>query len=150
MDKISIWLSAVLQNKIIAGVIFVVIFDTVFGMIRAFKEHKFNSCFGIDGAIRKVSMIISIVFLCIADRLAKINLIAFVPDEVMSIFGISSVGTAEFFGLFFIAYEIVSVLKNMVLCDLPVKFIWENVTKFLKKYTDELPDEDEIKNKEVK
>lgn len=32
----------------------------------------------------------------------------------------------------------------MALCGLPVKKVWEKVREFLAKYTDELPDTDEL------
>lgn len=35
-------------------------------------------------------------------------------------------------------------IKNMALCGLPVKKVWEKVREFLAKYTDELPDTDEL------
>lgn len=38
----------------------------------------------------------------------------------------------------------VSIFKNMALCGLPVKKVWEKVREFLAKYTDELPDTDEL------
>lgn len=50
-----------------------------------------------------------------------------------------TVGTMEFFALLYIAYEIVSILKNMSLCGLPVKKVWHTVKKALSKYTNELP-----------
>ena len=53
-------------------------------------------------------------------------------------------GVAEFFALLYIAYEVVSIFKNMALCGLPVKKVWEKVREFLAKYTDELPDTDEL------
>ena len=34
--------------------------DTILGVLRAIKEHKFNSCVGIDGAIRKSAMLLSV------------------------------------------------------------------------------------------
>ena len=34
--------------------------------------------------------------------------------------------------------------KGMALCGLPVKKVWEKVREFLAKYTDELPDTDEL------
>lgn len=37
-----------------------------------------------------------------------------------------------------------SIFKNMALCGLPVKKVWEKVREFLAKYTDELPDADEL------
>ncbi|MDE7477568.1 MAG: phage holin family protein [Lachnospiraceae bacterium] len=136
------------NNVIIQLVIIAVVMDTIFGIIRAVKEHRFNSCFGIDGAIRKISMIVSIVLLGIVDVLIHINLIGFLPGEVkdwMSTnIGISSIGIAEFFGVLYLIYEIVSILKNMTLCGLPVKGVWLKVRKVLQKYTDELPDTDEL------
>lgn len=58
---------AAAHNKLIQLVIIAVIIDTIFGVLRAVKEHKFNSCFGIDGAIRKCAMVISIMLLVIVD-----------------------------------------------------------------------------------
>lgn len=40
--------------------------------------------------------------------------------------------------------EVASIFKNMALCGLPVKKVWEKVREFLAKYTDELPDTDEL------
>ena len=52
---------------------------------------------------------------------------------------------AEFFALLYIAYEVVSILKNMTLCGLPVKRLWQVIRDGLKKYTSELPDnKDEV------
>ena len=51
------------NNMMIQLVIIAIVMDTIFGIIRAVKEHGFNSCFGIDGAIRKISMVVSIVLL---------------------------------------------------------------------------------------
>lgn len=132
------------HNRIIQLVVLAVILDTMFGVIRAIKKRKFNSCFGIDGAIRKISMIVSLCGLIIVDYLVHVNLIGFLPDELRGQLGVEQIGTAEFFGFLYIAYEIVSVLKNMYLCGLPVRKVWDAVRKFLLKYTDELPDADEV------
>lgn len=131
-----------MHNRIIQLVVAAVIFDTVFGSIRAVRERKFNSCFGIDGAIRKISMIVSLCGLVVVDCLVKVNLIGFLPDTVRQNIGVESIGTAEFFGLLYICYEVVSILKNMYLCGLPVKKVWCMVKKFLSNYTDELPDDE--------
>ncbi|WP_419078410.1 phage holin family protein [Phascolarctobacterium faecium] len=114
------------------------------GVLRAVKEKRFNSCAGIDGAIRKIGMLISLVFMLAIDVLVKINLIAFIPENVRTYLGLTTVGVAEFFSLLYIAYEVVSILKNMTLCGLPIKGIWQKVRAFLTKYTDELPDTDEL------
>lgn len=141
------------NNLIIQMVIISVVMDTVFGIIRAVKEHMFNSCFGIDGAIRKISMIVSIVLLGCVDVLIHINLIGFLPTGVkdwLSVnIGINMIGIAEFFGILYLIYEIVSILKNMALCGLPVRGVWLKVRNFLRKYTDELPDEEELTENEI-
>ena len=90
-------------------------------------------------------MIISIIFLAVADRILSINLIGFIPATLWDEIGMQTpavIGMAEFFSLLFIAYEVVSILKNMTLAGLPVKKLWESVKKFLGKYTEELPDDD--------
>ena len=129
------------HNALLQLVVFAVIFDTCFGVLRAIKEHKLNSNFGIDGALRKIGMLLSLTFLVIVDAVVQINLIGFVPADVRTMLGIETVGVAEFFALIYLAYETVSILKNMAMCGLPVKRIWETVKGFLGKYTDELPDD---------
>ncbi len=71
-------------NTIVRLVVVAVVMDTIFGIGRAIREHKFNSSVGIDGAIRKIAMVISIVFLGVVAP-CHINLIAFNPEEVRSI-----------------------------------------------------------------
>lgn len=132
------------HNKIIKLVVVAIVFDTIFGVMRAIREKKFNSCAGIDGAIRKVGMLVSLVFMLLVDCIIKVNLIGFIPEEVRAYTGITTAGVAEFFSLLYIAYEITSIFKNMALCGLPVKKVWEKVRAFLSKYTDELPDTDEL------
>lgn len=138
------FIDAAAHNRVIQLVVLAIVCDTIFGVLRAVKEKKFNSCAGIDGAIRKVGMLISLVFILAIDVLVKVNLIAFIPESVRTYLGLTTVGVAEFFSLLYIAYEVVSILKNMTLCGLPIKGIWEKVRAFLTKYTEELPDADEL------
>lgn len=142
MDKIFEIINAAATNPMLQLVVLAIVFDTIFGVIRAIKEHKFNSCVGIDGAIRKISMVISLVFLLIADQIISVNLIAFIPETVRSYIGLDAVGLTGFFSLLYIAYEIVSILKNMTLCGLPVRIIWDKLKSILGKYTAELPDDE--------
>ena len=129
------------HNQLIQLAAVAAVCDTAFGVLRAIKERKFNSCIGIDGAIRKIAMIVSLMFASIIDMLLSINLIGFVPAEIREIFGIEVLGIAGFFALLYIAYEVISTLKNMALCGLPVKKVWLKVKEMLGKYTDELPSE---------
>lgn len=146
IEKIFVELAT---SVVIEMVVLAIVMDTIFGVIRAIKEHSFNSSVGIDGAIRKISMLISLVGLQIADMIMHINLIGFVPDEVRQFIGIDVIGLAEFFGLLYFSYEVVSVLKNMALCGLPVKRLWATVQKFLSKYTKELPCMDDMDEEEI-
>ena len=142
MEKIFEIINAAATNPMLQLVVLAIVFDTIFGVIRAIKEHKFNSCVGIDGAIRKISMVISLVFLLIADQIIAVNLIAFIPETIRSYIGLDAVGLTGFFSLLYIAYEIVSILKNMTLCGLPVRIIWDKLKAILGKYTAELPDDE--------
>ena len=137
------------HDKLLQLVIIAIITDTIFGILRAIKDRNFNSCFGINGAIRKCAMILSIILLVIVDYITQFNLIGFLPEEVRQFFG-ESIGIAGFFEILFLTYEVVSILKNMVLCGLPVKKIWSYVRTFLSKYTDELPDDDEFADMDSK
>ena len=127
------------QHNIIMLVVLLIVADTFFGCLRALRQGKFNSCVGIDGANRKVAMIGCLLFLILVDTAVHFNLIALVPEEVLTSMGIKAVGTTEFFGLLFVGYETISILKNMALCGLPVKGGEEKLRVWLGKYTDELP-----------
>lgn len=145
MEKIEELIAMAWASQIIKVVIVAVVMDTVFGCIRAAKEKQFNSCFGIDGAIRKISMLVSIAFLLILDRIVGLNLIGFIPETIRTYLPAKHIGSAEFFALLYIAYETVSILKNMTLCGLPVKRLWKFIRDKLKQYTNELPDnQDEV------
>ena len=107
-----------------------------------------TSAFGIDGAIRKVAMLISIVALMAVDVIVNINALFMVPEEYIKILGITKLGMSEFFCLLFILYETVSILKNMTLLEIPVPAkVRRFIEKFLKDMTDEidnLPGKDDI------
>lgn len=139
MDKIITLLSS---NSFVKILLIAVALDTILGVLRAIKEHKFNSCVGIDGAIRKAGMLLSVCFLMAMDVIMHINVLSMVPEEYVQILGIDKMGICEFFSLLFILYELVSILKNMTLCGLPVPTkIKKWIQKFLDDMTEELPKE---------
>ena len=139
MDKIITLLSS---NSFVKILLIAVALDTILGVLRAIKEHKFNSCVGIDGAIRKAGMLLSVEFLMATDVIMHINVLSMVPEEYVQILGIDKMGICEFFSLLFILYELVSILKNMTLCGLPVPTkIKKWIQKFLDDMTEELPKE---------
>lgn len=141
MERLFTLINQALQSDIIQMVVLGVVMDTVFGLFRAVRQRKLNSSFGIDGAVRKISMLVSISFLVILDSIAEINFIGFLPDDIKSFLG-TKIGSAEFFGIIYLAFECVSILKNMAFCGLPVRGVWQKVREFLGKYTDELPSDE--------
>ena len=130
-------------NAFFRILIIAVTLDTTLGVLRAAKEHKFNSCVGIDGAIRKAAMLLSVGFLMLVDVIMHINMLFMVPEQYINALGIQKLGICEFFCLLFILYEAVSVLKNMTLCGLPVPpALKKYIKKFLDDMTEELPEEE--------
>ena len=57
------FLETLIQNNVFRIIIVMIIFDTIFGILRAIKERKINSCVGIDGMIRKARNVIFPIFL---------------------------------------------------------------------------------------
>lgn len=122
--------------------IIAVLMDTILGVLRAIKEHKFNSCVGIDGAIRKVAMLLSVVFLVFVDSTVNIDFLFMIPEKYLQYIGLNRLGVCELFCLLYILYEIVSILKNMTLCGLPVPAKLKKwIQKFLDDMTEELPED---------
>ena len=146
MQEVITWIQGHLFFEIL---LYAVILDTVLGVLRAVKEHKFNSSAGIDGAIRKIAMIFSVLFLILVDSLIDMNFLFMIPEEYMQYLGLSKLGICELFCMLFIMYEFVSILKNMTLCGLPVPAkVKYFIQKFLENMTEELPESaiTEIKN----
>ena len=94
MEKILVLLSS---NSFIRILLIAVTLDTLLGVLRAIKEHKFNSCVGIDGAIRKAAMLFSVCLLMATDVIMHINMLGMVPEKYIQIMGIQKLGICEFF-----------------------------------------------------
>ena len=135
------FIDLIASNSLIKLLLLAILLDTILGTGRAIKERHFNSCVGIDGAIRKVMMLVSAAVLMMADLIININLTAFMPDDALNVIGLQKVGMCELFCVLFVVYECVSILKNMLLCGLPVPAkIRELLTAFLDNMTAEMPD----------
>lgn len=125
------------NNIIFNLLILIIILDIILGIIRSLKEKTFNSTFGINGILRKTAMIISSVFLIIIDSILNFNLLYMIPEEIQKV--INTVGIFELFGILYILYESLSVLKNMIKCELPIpKKLKNYLEKLLNKFTKEL------------
>lgn len=119
--------------------------DLIFGILRAIRERNINSTIGIDGMIRKVGMLIAVIFLCLIDRIVNIDFIGFIPADLKSILKLKDIGISSLFSMLFIIFEVLSILKNMILCKLPIpKKLQTYLEKIMKDFTSE------IKESEVK
>lgn len=131
-------------NSFIKVVILAIILDVILGLLRACKDKRLNSTVGINGAIRKIAMIMSVAILMAMDMIAHFDMLFIVPENYIKQIGIEKLGTCEFFCLLFILFEMVSILKNMCLCGLPVpNKLQKMVEKFLDEMTEELPEQEE-------
>lgn len=133
-----------INNDIVKILCIVIVLDTIFGILRAIKEKKINSCIGIDGIIRKTGMLICIIFLGLIDSIINIDLLIFIPETLKEYFNIEKVGISCLFNILFILFESLSILKNMILCKLPIpKKFQEMLEKAMTEFTSELKKGDE-------
>lgn len=132
---------AIFGNLFVVLVLLAIAMDTFLGALRAFKYHKWNSSVGIDGGLRKVAMLGSVFFLVLVDMLLNLNVLGWVGEEMqrnLSVIGVTNLGIAEFFCLFYIMYEATSIMKNMLLCGLPCpKGLKEKLAHWLAEMTEE-------------
>lgn len=127
------------NNDLLKVLAICIVLDTIFGVLRAIKQKKINSNIGIDGIIRKVGMLTSVIFFALIDVILELNLIGFIPDEVRKAINLESVGIASLFNLLFIIFESLSILKNMIKCKLPIpKRLQALLENIFNKFTEEL------------
>lgn len=138
------FLSSLMNNDSVKVLLVFVVLDTIFGVLRAIREKSINSTIGIDGIIRKVGMLICVFFLNLIDFIVEINLIGFIPETIREFIGIENVGISTLFIILFIVFEVLSVLKNMVLCKLPIpKRLQEKLEEIFKEFTGEIKEKKE-------
>ena len=120
--------------------------DTIFGILRAIKQRKLNSSIGIDGIIIKCGMIVATIFIKMIDFMIDLDFLAFVPNIIKEYFNFDQFGIGSLFALLFIIFEALSVLKNMVICKLPIpKKLQAWLEKALSEFTSEINLESEEK-----
>jgi len=136
-----------LNNDGLKVLIIVIVLDLIFGILRSIREKQVNSCIGIDGMIRKTGMLITILFLCVIDKIVKINLIGFIPEDVRNFLHFGEVGINQLFSVLFIVFEILSIFKNMILCKLPIpRKLQSHLEKVMKEFTSEIEEKEKSEN----
>ncbi|MGN1012312.1 MAG: phage holin family protein [Clostridia bacterium] len=115
-----------------------IVLDCILGVLRAIKERKFNSCIGIDGLVRKFAMLVTAIGTKVIDNIVQFNFIGFVPQTIRDFIHLDYAGISDLFLLLFIAFEALSILKNLTRLKLPFfKGVQAKLEEFLEKYTDE-------------
>ena len=115
--------AALMGNIFVRLLLIAVCADMVFGSLRAAKYRKWNSAVGIDGAIRKAGMLACVLLFTAIDMMMHVDVLGWLPVDTRNVLdacGVVKMGVTELFALLFILYEATSVLKNMLLCGLPV------------------------------
>ena len=115
--------AALMGNIFVRLLLIVVCADMVFGSLRAAKYRCWNSAVGIDGAIRKAGMLACVLLFTAIDMMMHVDVLGWLPVDTRNVLdacGVVKMGVTELFALLFILYEATSVLKNMLLCGLPV------------------------------
>ncbi len=145
------YMQFITNNKLMKVLIVFVALDSIFGVLRAIKERKLNSTIGIDGIIRKIAMITSVIALAIVDDIVTINLISFINEDVRVALDLKDVGINELFSFLYIVFEALSVIKNAILCRLPIpKKLQAYLEKIMRELTNEIkPEKQEVYEKMV-
>ena len=134
---------SLLNNDGMKVLIVVIVLDLILGILRALRERTVNSCIGIDGMIRKVGMLIVVVFLTIIDYIIHFDLIGFIPETIKEILKLGKVGISSLFNILFIIFEILSIFKNMIKCKLPIpKKLQVYLENIMKEFTGEIKEGD--------
>ena len=82
---------------------------------------------------------IAIKNIAIIDYITGFDFIGFIPESVKEVIYINQVTLNDVFCILFIVFEILSILKNMVLCKLPIPFKLQQVLeRILQEYTNEI------------
>ena len=102
----------------------------------ALKNNGYDARFASlneDGSVN-VENLLSLI-----DNIVEIDLISFIPSNVKEVLHLSKIGASSLFSILFVVFEILSVLKNMVLCKLPIpKKLQAIFEKLMKDLTEEI------------
>ena len=138
----KVYLDALSGSTCLKLLLTVIILDVIFGSLRALKDKEWNSTIGIDGIIRKFGMLIAGVGFLVVDIMLKFNMIGFIPESVRQYLPLTEIGSSSVLNVLFIIYELLSILKNMYKCGIPIPKKLEVLLKrLLKDFTSEIKEE---------
>ena len=133
------YINLLINNKNIQLLVIFICLDVIFGFLRSIKDRKTNSTIGIDGIIRKTGMMITIIVTLILDKMCNIDLIAFIPSDLKNYLHLGKCGITLLFNSLYIIFEILSIMKNMRKCKIPLPKQLNNfLDKILSEFTEEI------------
>lgn len=136
------YINLLINNKNIQLLVIFICLDVIFGFLRSIKERKTNSTIGIDGIIRKTGMMITIIVTLVLDKMCNIDLIAFIPEDFKNYLHLGNCGITLLFNSLYIIFEILSIMKNMRKCKIPLPKQLNNfLDKLLSEFTEEIKKE---------
>lgn len=139
VEKIARAVEELSNNNFMYLICILIVFDSTLGFFNSLKNKKISSCVGINGIFKKMSILLTFIMSYMIDSCININLIGFIPKDKLSFLGLTDIGFFEVFGTMLIAFESISVLKNISMAGIPIpKFLKENIEKFLNSFTNEL------------
>jgi len=138
MDYIMILVNQLASDSLVRIAFLSIALDVILGVMASMVMKKISSTVGIDGVIRKCSMVVCIIVFMIADLVMSFNLAFMIPAKYLQAIGLDKVGLCEFFCLLFIAFELLSCCKNAKRLGLPIpKKIDDMLGSLLTNLTDE-------------
>lgn len=138
MDYILMIAYALRASRFAQTVLILIVLDVVLGVSASIMLRKVCSAVGIDGIIRKATMLLCLVFFVMLDVTMGFNLIGWLHGSVQDAIGIDRIGLCEFFSILFIAWESLSCCKNFRRLGLPLpKKMEDMLDKLLTEMTEE-------------
>lgn len=112
--------------------------DVFLGVFASIKKKKTVTTIGIDGIVRKASMLVCVIVFMIADLIMNFNVVFMIPDDYLKVIGLEKVGLCEFFSILFICFELLSCCKNARRINMPLpKKVNDFLYKLLTEFTEE-------------
>lgn len=126
--------------------------DFITGYAVAWKTGTVSSKVGLDGLIRKGSMLLAVLTFVIFDIVMCIDMLYHLPEqgkEVFNMIGITRVGLTEVMVMGMLLQEVASMFENLHLLGVPIpKFIANRLARIRKDYLEE--DEHGSNTEEIK
>ena len=132
------FLNYVVPVPFVCALALLITLDYVTGYVDAWLRKVVDSTIGIDGLIRKGSIIFAAIGFITFDAITGFDVMSFLPsefEEYTSIIGITQIGLAEVLIFRFCLNELTSIFENLNKLGVPLpKFITKRLNKIKDSY----------------